>query len=408
MGKRMGIITLSVFYCIYFTYMGFSIFASKYFAEIGLNESQIGILSSVPALISMCFMPMWGAISDRLRLKKLVVAFTIFASGATLLLVDGLTDFSKIDAVTGALASDATKFWPLVVLLTVNSVFAQPVMPNATSIALEYTASVGRTYGPIRMLGTVGYQIGALLTGMILVGSLRYLYAWQAGIVLFSGFLALTLPNVSGHQHGGTKVSPMDVIKDRRVRRLLIMILVACSTTMFYQSFFGAFMEKLGVSNRMSSVITWVSVALEIPLLLFSSKIMKLRSVWQWMSIALVITGIRWIGFWVCAQTGSKVLLFIFQIPAVMVLACFEFFPSLYVGSIIAPELSSSAQNILNLVSFGIARFIGALLGGFVSQKIGMETMFMINGILLLAAAVVFWPMCRRMHKEDMALEKAN
>jgi len=37
-----------------------------------------------------------------------------------------------------------------------------------------------------------------------------------------------------------------------------------------------------------------------------------------------------------------------------------------------------------------------------------METMFMINGILLLAAAVVFWPMCRRMHKEDMALEKAN
>ena len=393
---------------VYFIYMGFSVFASKYFAEVGLNESQIGILSSVPALISMCFMPMWGALSDRIKVKKRLLAFTIIMSGATLFLIDGVTDFSRIDPSTGGLAHDATRFLPLLAILVVNSIFAQSCMPNAASISLEYTASVGSTYGPIRMMGTVGYQIGALLTGMILVNSLRHLYTWQAGLTIFAGFIAMTLPPVGGHQHGSSKVSPLVVLKDKRVRTLLIMILVACSTTMFYQSFFGAFMEKMNVSNRVASVITWVSVALEIPLLFFSGKIMKLRSVWQWMLIAFVVTGMRWIGFWVSARLGSWQLLVLFQIPAVMVLACFEFFPALYLGEIIAPELSSSVQSVLNLVAFGIARFIGALLGGFVSRRIGMETMFMINGILLLAAAVVFLPVCRRMHRLDAAEARAE
>ena len=129
---------------------------------------------------------------------------------------------------------------------------------------------------------------------------------------------------------------------------------------------------------------------------------MKLGSVWQWMLIGLVLTGIRWIGFWISSQAASWLLLVVFQIPAVLVLATFEYFPSIYIGEIIAPELSSSAQIMLNLVMFGVARFTGSLVGGFISQQIGMETMFLINGIMLIAASVVFAPICRRMHKADL------
>lgn len=406
MKKKTGIFLLSAFYTVYFIYLGFAALISKYFAEIGLSESQIGILTSVPALVAMCFMPMWGALSDRIRLKKLVLSFTTIMAGVALLFVDATTDFTKIDSATGRLAADATRFIPLLLVLIVNHIFVQSCLSNATSISLEYTASVGSTYGPIRMMGTVGYQVGALLTGIICVGTLRHLYTWQGVALIASGFMALALPNVGGHQYGGKKVSPLAVLKDKRIRSLLIMILVASSTTMFYQSFFGAFMEKMEISNRVASVITWVSVALEIPLLFFSGKIMKWRSVWQWFMIGLVITGIRWIGFWLSAKAGSWPMLVAFQIPAVLVLATFEFFPSLYIGEIIAPELSSSAQTMLNLVMFGIARFIGGLLGGFISQKIGMETMFMINGILLLTAAVVFFPLCRKGHREDIEAAK--
>ncbi len=179
MKKQVGITLLSTFYTVYFIYLGFAALISKYFAEIGLNESQIGILTSVPALIAMCFMPMWGALSDRIKLKKLVLSFTVIMAGATLLFVDSATDFTMVDAATGRLAANATKFIPLLIILIINHIFAQSCLSNATSISLEYTASVGATYGPVRMMGTVGYQIGALLTGIICVGSLRHLYTWQ-------------------------------------------------------------------------------------------------------------------------------------------------------------------------------------------------------------------------------------
>lgn len=403
MKKGMGLTLLSAYHFTYFIYLGFAAFVSKYFAEIGLSESQIGILTSVPALISMCFMPMWGALADRMKYKKYLLAFVVAAAGVLLLFVDSLTDFSRIDPATGRLAAEATKFLPLLALLTMNNIFSQACMPTSTSIALEYTASVGSSFGPIRMMGTVGYQVGALLIGVICVNSLRYMYSWQGAAMIAAGLFALTLPNVGGHQYGKKKVSPLAVLKDKRVLMLLIIILVACTTTMFYMSFFGAFMEQLNINNRVASVITWVSVLLEIPLLFFSQKIMKLRSVWQWIMIGLVLTGIRWIGFFISAQAESWVMLVIFQIPAVLVLATFEFFPSIYIGNIIAPELSSSAQTMLNLVMFGVARFTGSLIGGFISQQIGMQTMFLINGILLLIASVVFWPICRKMHAEDLA-----
>lgn len=405
MSKRVGLTLLSTYYFVYFIYLGLSAFVSKYYAEIGLDESQIGILTSVPALVSMCFMPMWGALSDRMKSKKVLLALLVAIAGVTLLFVDGMTDFTRVDAY-GKLAADATRFVPLLLLLTLNNIFSQACTPNSTAISLEYTASVGATFGPIRMMGTVGYQVGVLLIGIICANSLRHMYTWQSFGMFAAAIIALTLPNVSGHQHGKKKVSPLAVLKDKRIRILLIMILVACTTTMFYMSFFGAFMDQLNISNKVASVITWVSVLLEIPLLFFSSRIMKLRSVWQWMIIALVITGIRWVGFWISAQVGSWPLLVVFQIPAVLVLACFEFFPSIYIGEIIAPELSSSAQTILNLVMFGVARFTGSLIGGFISQRISMENMFLINGILLLVAAVVFWPICRKMHREDLAVNQ--
>lgn len=392
--RNRGMGTLSAFYIVYFIYIGFSTFASRYFAQIGLSEAQIGVLTSVPALVAMCFMPMWGALADRVRLKKLLLAALTAGSGVSFLLVDACTDFTRLGQ------AGATKFWPLLALLMLNCFFGQSVMPNATSIAIEYTQSIGKSYGPIRMLGTVGYQAGALLIGLICAHSLRYLYTWQALAIFAAALIALTLPRVGGHQYGGEKISPLRVLKEKRCRLLLAMVFIGTCTSMFYQSFFGAFTQQMGLSNTMTSVITWISVALEIPMLYFAHRLMRWRSIWQWVLIGYVVTGLRWLGFFLAARMNSAGMLIAAQIPAVTVLACFEFLPSLYLGSIVAPELSSSAQTILNLTSFGVARFFGGLLGGFVSQKIGMETMFAIFGVLLLAAAAVFYPVCKGMKNE--------
>ena len=406
--KDRGIVSLSAFYVIYYAYLGIATFGSKYFAEIGLNESQIGVLTSAPALISMCFMPMWGSAFDRARVKKRVLALVVALSALILLGVDALTDFGRVDSATGRVMAQATKFWPLFGLLTASMIFGQPVLASAASIAIEYTQTAQKSYGPIRMLGTAGYQVGVLLVGAICAVSLRHLYTYQALVMLGAAAAALTLPNIRGRQTGAKKLSAFVTLRDRRVRTLLAMTFVATCSTMFYQSLFGAFLESMGISNAISSIITWVSVILELPVLFFATRLYNMKGVWGWMRIGFVLNAIRWIGFFISARAGSWQLLMLFQIPAVSAMACFEFFPQLYLGRIAAPELSSSAQSMLNITSFGAAKVVGGLLGGFISQKIGLDMMYLVFGVILTFASVAIWPVCRRMTYDDAREETAK
>jgi PPP family 3-phenylpropionic acid transporter len=399
--KKGGMFTLSAYYFVVFIAMGFSTFASKYFKQIGLSGSQIGLLTSVPALISMFFMPMWGALADRMRYKKLVVAGTLSLAAVFLLLVDGVTDFTRLDF--NAPDASTTRFLPLLLILIANAFFGQASNPTATAIALEYTGEHGKSFGPIRMIGTLGYMFGALAIGFICATSLRHLYTYQAFGFLAGGLVALSMPNIRGHQFGARKVSPFKALKDRRVLLVLGLVLIGTCTTMFYLSFFGAYLEEMGVSNLVASIITWMSVVLEIPLLFFATRIMRRLSIWQWFIVGYALTGVRWLGFVIARDLGSWPLLIVAQIPAVTAMACFEFFPALYIGKIIAPELSGSAQTLLTLTSFGVAKVFGSLLGGFVSDRVGMRNIFLFFGIVLLAAAALLFPLCRRLTRAEQS-----
>jgi PPP family 3-phenylpropionic acid transporter len=398
-----GMFTLSAFYAVYFIGLGFLTFASKYFAQIGLSGSQIALLTSVPALVAMCFMPMWGALSDRVRLKKAIVAVMLALSSVVLFFVDVVTDFSKADPITGTLPSVATKFAPLLIILIISAFFSQAANPTATSIALEYTNERGASFGPIRMMGTIGYLIGVFMIGRICKNSLRHIYTYFAIASLAGAAVALTLPNVRGHQFGGIKISPVKALRDKRIVALLVLVLVGTCSTMFYQSFFGAYLEEMGVNNQITSVITAVSVILEIFVLLYAVQIMRHLSIWKWMIFGYVLNGIRWLGFVLAYDLGSWQLLLVAQIPAVTAMACFEFFPTLYIGKIIAPELSSSAQTLLTFTSFGVAKVLGGLLGGFISDLVGMRSIFLFFGILLLVAGAAAYPICRKLTRAERA-----
>ena len=391
--KDKGIRLLAAFYFIDFIYLGFSVFSSKYLAEINLSESSIGLLLSVPSLVGMCFMPLFGMLSDRMRYKKTLVVIVDVCAAITLFFVDGFTDFTSEPPVT--------RFLPLLCVLTLNAICLQPVMPSMNAISIEYAESKGKAFGPIRMCGTIGYQVGLLAIGFICATSLRHIYTYQAFGILAAAFVACFLPNVGGKQYGGKKVSPFAVLKNRNVLLLLIMVLVATCSTMFYQTFLGAFYERMGMTNMASSVVTWIAVALEIPMLFFANKLYKRFGVWKWMLIGLIITGVRWLGFFLCARIGSWQLLILFQLPSVTATACFEFFPQLYLGSVADPALTSSAQTMLNFTSFGVAKVIGGLLGGFISDRVGLSNMFGIYGVMLLAAAAVFAPLIFRLAAQE-------
>lgn len=368
---------LYAFHAVYFVIFSSTTFLPKYFGELGMTDGQIGMLMSLPAVMGVFCQPFWGALMDRMPMKKYLMV--------GLLAVLAVVCFA-MDTMTG--------FWALMIGMSLFNILQLPISPAYSTISLEYTRQMGRAYGPIRLVGTLGYQAGALIVGVVLAGSLRGLYRLIGVVMVLSCVISCFLPPVRGHQHGREKASIMGLLRDRHVRALFIMVFIGSTTQQYYMSFFSKHLGDLGIANATAGLMLMISVIMELPFLIFADRLARKMSVWNWLLLGFGLNAVRWLGL---AAFQSVPLLIIFQLPAVSVMACFELFPALYLNKKVPDALKGSAQNALMIVSFGISKVVGALLGGFVSDLVGIPAVFAFNGIALLVAMVVGYRPTRRL-----------
>ena len=373
--------SLFAYHFIYFITTGMSTFVPKFYGEIGLSDSRIGLLTSVPTLIALLVAPALASLTDRVSRKRYMLsAMLLFVAGSCLAV------------------ARATSFLPLLAVVSVYTVFSTAAQPLATTIALEYTRETHQAYGPIRLLGTVGYQAGALLVGAILSQSLNNLYPLMGAVVLVALATTFAMPNVEGHQHKRERIPLTKLFSDRHVRWLYILIFLITITSQFYISFFSKHLGDLGMDNATVSWITLLSVLAELPFLYFGDRIARWTNIWNWLLIGAIANGVRWLGL---ALSRSALAIILFQIPGVTVLACFEFFPALYLARRVSPELSGAAQSVLTLTTFGAAKIVGSLLGGVICEYTGIPALMAFNGAALLVGSIAIYRFTRGLIRDD-------
>ena len=283
-------------------------------------------------------------------------------------------------------------------MLTLYNTLCLPAMPVGSAIAIEYTARHGHSFGPVRMMGTVGYQAGILATGFLLTSSLRGLYPAMGVMLLLAAGTALMLPAVQGHQHRRERVSPVAFLRDRELALLMLVVFLGHIGHQFNLSFFSKHLGDLGVSNAVAGLIATLSVVLEIPFLLLGDRLMKRLSVWTWLTVGLAVGAVRFMLLSVLRAPWAIVLA---QSLSIAHLACFEFFPMVYLGRAVQPALQASAQSVLQMISFGVARIVGSLAGGLIADRTGIPAVYGLCGALMLVACAVFYiPMRRRAQLE--------
>ncbi len=374
-------ISLYVVYFVYFISTGMSTFLPKYYGEIGMTNGQIGVLSSVPTLVALAVTPMLGMLTDRVSKKRYLLAILFL----------GMT-------VACFAVPYSNTFLALLAAVSGYTIVGNNALPTMNTISIEYTNQIGKPFGPIRLSGTVGYQLGALLVGILLSGSLKNLWPMMGAVVLIACGCTFMMPNIRGHQHKQEKVPLTKLFADKRLRTLYIMIFFATISTQFYMAFYTKHLGDLGMNNATASIITLLAVMLELPFLYFGDRIYKKTSIWNWMLIGFACNGVRWLGL---AFSETPVMNILFQLPGVTVLACFEFFPALYLSRRVSPELSGGAQSMLSLVSFGAAKIVGSLIGGQICEYTGIPTMFVFFGIWMLAGCLLFFRPARRLAREE-------
>ena len=135
----------------YVTNSVFQSFMSLYYTDRGLDNTQIGTINAMIALVSVFFMQFWGEMGDRAKSRNRLLALMAVAAAAFM----------------GAyLISDM--FWALLVTACLFAAFYTSLQPMGDSIVLASLAENGRRFGPVRMAGGLSFAVVAMLCGNVL------------------------------------------------------------------------------------------------------------------------------------------------------------------------------------------------------------------------------------------------
>ncbi len=364
---------LSSFYFSYYFFVGaFVPYWALYLQSEKFSAADIGILMSL-FQISRIFAPnFWGWLADHTGKRAQWIRLTAFL---------GLCGFVAVFWAHGF-------FWMFFVMGAL-SLFTSSTLPLAESLTLAHLATTNGHYSCIRMWGSFGFIVAAVVLGYLIdmtgITSLLWLLL-AIQLCLFGLSYTLPEPKVAPHEHDHFSI--WQVIKQPNV----IALLVGCSFMVtahgVLYNFYSIYLSEHGYSKGTIGLLWSVGVVCEIAIFMLMPKIMVNFSLKTILLFSLFLAVIRFtlIGtsvdsLWVIvlAQTLHAATFGSFHAASVELVS--QFFKGRH---------QAKGQAIYNSVAYGVGGAVGGVAGGFALQYLGGQSTFVLAAIFpLLGLAVI-------------------
>lgn len=345
-------------------------FISIYLKGIGLNGATIGSLMALGPFVAVIAQPVWGMAGDRAKSKNSVLKALLAGS-----------------AVAVALYPLSTNIYFLFTIIMIYTFFQTSVTPISDTITLEHIDSAGGNFGHIRLSGTIGYAIAAVVTGFFVKENVTNMFVLYFLVLAATFLVVFKLPPVKGHQSEGNKLSMWKLFQNRELVLLMSLNGVVQITLGFYYSFFSIYCKEMGGDDILIGWAMFVSAISEIPFLLFADKILKKLGVKGTLLISAGGTGVRWL---LTSLVTNPYMFLPLSLMHSMGFAILTFSMATYINKSVPKELRASGQTMNSLIGLGLARIIGSMGGGFLSDLVGIRQVFQYVAILDFIAAAAF------------------
>lgn len=364
---------LSRFYFIYYFFVGaFVPYWGLYLQSEQFSAADIGILMSL-FQISRIFAPnFWGWLADHTGKRAQWIRLTAFL---------GLCGFIAVFWAHGF-------FWMFFVMAAL-SLFTSSTLPLAESLTLAHLATTNGHYSRIRMWGSLGFIVAAVILGFMIDSAgiaslLWFLLAVQVSLFVLS--YTLPEPVVAPHEHDHFSI--WQVIKQPNVIALLVGCSLMVTAHGVLYNFYSIYLSEHGYSKGTIGLLWSVGVICEIGIFMLMPKIMARFSLKAILLTSLVLAVIRFtlIGvsvdnLWmiILAQTLHAATFGSFHAASVEVVT--QFFKGRH---------QAKGQAIYNSVAYGVGGAIGGIAGGYALQYLGGQQTFVLAAAFpLLGLAVI-------------------
>lgn len=379
----------TMYFCYFMAIGAFLPFINLYYERIGLTGVQIGTLSALPLFVMSTTSIFWGALADALNLQRRLLSVSLL-----------LAPFPAFAL------SQTSQYSALIPLVLAYALFSAPVLSLLDSSALEAATTHHRTYGEVRVWGTIGWATSTWLVGTLIerldTRWLFYSYAFFMALVLIASFFQPPRRQVleSPLRHGLFRLVA------HRVFVLFLMSIFLLTVTMgAVNYFFSLYLDGIGAGEGTIGLAWALAAMSEVPLMIYSGSIIRRIGAAGLLSVAFITFALRWLLYSFIENPGLAVLV---QLLHGLSFGAFLVGAVTYVNDRTPQGMSTTAQAILGTVSFGIGPIVGAMVGGYFYDTVGLLALFRILSFVAVIALLVFWLANRATRVEGMPSASGN
>jgi len=357
----------------YITNSVYQSYMSLYYTSIHFTSAQIGMINAFIALSSLAGQPLWGILGDRSSSRRRLIALLALISGALVLTF-----------------RTTNRFAPLLLLAGAFAFFYTAIQPMGDSVALKALNENQYPYGPLRLCGCAAFAVSGLVFGRVTEAHEHLIPLITSGLCAVTALSAFSLPVSPGGQAEGRRLSFKALLQHRDLIRLL-MLMGPVQITMgyFYTFFTPHFMSLEGANGKLLGFCYLISAVSEVPFLLTADRLFERFGAGKLMCTAALSLTARWILLALGKTANVAMLSQVFHGWGFIVMTVCM---AKYISRTVPEGLQASGQMLLAIVSFGIARTVGNLGGGFLADAMGRQNVFFVCSGICLVILCIFVP----------------
>lgn len=268
----------AAFYFLYFSAIAATVpFIALYYQSIGFSGGQIGLLFGVSPLITLFASPFWTGLADAGQRHKRVLFITIGMAVILMAIVPAVRSFGLL--------------FPVIIGY---AFFSAPIVSLVDGATLSMLGDRRDQYGRIRILGTIGWGLCAPLVGVLLQRQglqwMFWVYALLMGLNLFTVRQIVFAQSASAAPfwHG-----VRSLLTNRRWVLFLMMAFMAGIGFAQHNNYMAVLMENLGANKSTTGIAMTVSILSELPVMFFSSLLLRKFKAQGLVFVALAASGLR-------------------------------------------------------------------------------------------------------------------
>ncbi|MDQ2085496.1 MFS transporter [Herbivorax sp. ANBcel31] len=355
---------------IYMALAVFSVFLPVYLDSLEYSGTQIGILLAIGSFVAIFSQPFWGIACDRAKTKNSVIKLLLIMTSFIMLL------FYLSES-----------FYYLFFILVILSFFQTPVFPISDAITLEYMAPTRWKFGPIRLAGTMGYALMAVIAGAIIDKNISGIFfiSFLLGLVTFSS--VFKIPKVKGHQATGRKISIIELFKNKELMIFMGFTVAIHSTLAFYNTFFGIYYTGIGADSSLLGWAIFIASVSEVFFLLWGDRVIDKLGIKSTLLGAGLICAIRW---GVLGLSNNIYIIMLSQVLHGFTFIVLAYSMATYINNEVPKELRASGQTLNAVICLGLSRIIGSIGGGIFSDFVGVKQVFLYASLIIFLSLCIF------------------